>query len=671
MLHLPTTGLCRKSLGILTVFSTVCVFAALAYAQDNTQTRERAAAKPSPEAAQTQPIRTDSPRETLASFLRLTREFEDAVLAYKETQNRANRDRIFQVGPQYRQLIDLSAIPAGARRDAGVDALIFLLDTIGRIDLPPLEEVPDAAAYDDDETPARWRIPGTPITIVRIEEGPRAGEFLFGSRTVEIVPAFHQRIQHLPLRSSLGIDSWRQLIPQLHGPLIPVGLVSVLPDVLEQTWLDTPIWKILTVVIVSAAAALLLVLWHRVTNLGTPKNRITAGFRRVLTPAAIILAVLSLRHFFDFEVNVAGTFSRIVNFAEILVIIVAAVWAFWIVVVTLFEWIILSPKIPDDSLDANLLRLSARVIGFIGAVVILAFGAQDLGLPVLSLIAGLGIGGLAVALAIRPTLENLIGGVILYADRPVRVGDYCSFGTRSGFVENIGVRSTQIRALDRTLISIPNAAFADMEIVNWAKCDRMLVLTTIGLRYETEPDQLRYVLARLREMFLAHPKIDHDTVRVRFAGYGDSSLNIEIRVYALTREFNEFYAIREDTFLRVNEIINESGTGFAFPSRTVYMGQDEGLDKARSDAAVEQVQTWRRNRRLPFPRMSPRRAEELASTLDYPPRGSPDTEVSLDQATEETPEPLSAEPLSNEPLSAETEHKEDEKEEEKTGPNRR
>ena len=155
------------------------------------------------------------------------------------------------------------------------------------------------------------------------------------------------------------------------------------------------------------------------------------------------------------------------------------------------------------------------------------------------------------------------------------------------------------------------------------------------------------------------------------AGYGDSSLNIDIRVYALTREFNEFYAIREDTFLRVNEIINESGTGFAFPSRTVYMGQDEGLDKARSDAAVEQVQTWRRNRRLPFPRMSPRRAEELASTLDYPPRGSPDTEVSLDQATEETPEPLSAEPLSNEPLSAETEHKEDEKEEEKTGPNRR
>jgi MscS family membrane protein len=405
----------------------------------------------------------------------------------------------------------------------------------------------------------------------------------------------------------------------------------------------------------------LLVLWNRITNLGTPQNRVTRGLRRLLTPVAIILVVEYLQPFFDLEIIVAGEFAQFVNIIERLVIFVSAVWALWLVAITFFEWIILSPAIPDDSLDANLLRLSARVIGFIGGVVILAVGAQNLGLPVLSLVAGLGIGGLAVALAIRPTLENLIGGAILYADRPVRVGDFCSFGTRSGFVENIGVRSTQVRALDRTLISIPNATFADMEIVNWAKCDRMLILNTIGLRYETAPDQLRYVLARLREMFLAHPKIDHDTVRVRFFGYGDSSLDIEIRVYALTREFNEFYAIREDTFLRVNEIVNESGTGFAFPSRTVYMGSDEGLDKERSDAAVEEVQSWRRDRRLPFPRMSPRRAEEITGTLDYPPRGSPDTDASLGQATEEAPEPLSAQP----------EVEETKNEEHKTEPKRR
>ena len=257
--------------------------------------------------------------------------------------------------------------------------------------------------------------------------------------------------------------------------------------------------------------------------------------------------------------------------------------------------------------------------------------------------AGLGVGGLAVALAIRPTLENLIGGAILYTDRPVRVGDFCTFGPYTGTVESIGVRSTQVRARDRTLITVPNAAFADMQIINWAKCDMMQILTTIGLRYETEPDQIRYVLAKLREMLHAHPKIDREAIRVRFAEYGASSLNIEIRVYALTREWNEFYAIREDVFLRVNEIVSESGTSFAFPSQTLYMGRDDGLDKERSDKAMQQVENWRRSRQLPFPEMAVSEIEKLADTLDYPPHGSPSAGTSDAPATEKA-ESLSAEP---------------------------
>src|SRR3546814_19281470 len=128
-----------------------------------------------------------------------------------------------------------------------------------------------------------------------------------------------------------------------------------------------------------------------------------------------------------------------------------------------------------------MLRLVARIVGTLGGIVILAVGAQEMGLPVLSLLAGLGIGGLAVALAIRPTLENLIGGFILFLDKPIRVGDFCTFGSQSGTVESIGVRSTQIRALDRTTISIPNAQFADMQIITWASCDEMLNDTRLSI----------------------------------------------------------------------------------------------------------------------------------------------------------------------------------------------
>ncbi len=232
--------------------------------------------------------------------------------------------------------------------------------------------------------------------------------------------------------------------------------------------------------------------------------------------------------------------------------------------------------------------------------------------------------------------------MILFIDKPVRVGDFCSFGDKMGTVENIGIRSTQVRALDRTLISIPNSIFADMEIVNWAECDQMLIHTTIGLRYETETDQLRYLLVKLREMLHAHPRIDSNTVRVRFTGYGASSLDVDFRIYALTREWNDFYAIREDVFLRVNEIVGESGTGFAFPSQTLYMGRDPGLDKERGDEVKQQVKSWRRSGQLPFPSLPTSKVEQLADTLDYPPQGSPDADPSTSQEWEAT-EPLSAE----------------------------
>jgi MscS family membrane protein len=249
-------------------------------------------------------------------------------------------------------------------------------------------------------------------------------------------------------------------------------------------------------------------------------------------------------------------------------------------------------------------------------------------------------------LAVRPTLENIIGGFILFADKPIRTGDFCAFGDKLGTVEEIGLRSTRLRALDRTIVTVPNAEFANMQLVNYARCDTMLILKTIGLRYETKPEQLRYVLAKLREMLLAHPKIEQDTLRVRFVGYGSSSQDIQIRVYAMTREWNEFYAIQEDVLLRVGEIVDQSGTSFAFPSQTLYVGRDQGIDEERSLEAMQEVNRWRKEGRLPFPRMAPAYRERLANTLDYPPRGSPEA-FRPEGVETETAEPLSKEPEKN------------------------
>ena len=230
---------------------------------------------------------------------------------------------------------------------------------------------------------------------------------------------------------------------------------------------------------------------------------------------------------------------------------------------------------------------------------------------------------LAVALAVRPTLENAVAGFVLFADKPVRVGEFCAFADKLGTVEQIGLRSVQVRGLDRTVISIPNAEFSQMQITNFSRRDSNLYHKTLGLRYETSADQLRLVLTRLRELLIRHPMVSMDPARVRFAGYGDFALNIEIFAFVHTRDWGEFLAVQEDLNLRIKDIVEGAGSGFAFPSQTIYMERGAGLDAEATTKAEALVRRWRDEDRLPFPEHEAGYRFELANTLDFPPKGSP------------------------------------------------
>src|SRR5262245_54096055 len=248
---------------------------------------------------------------------------------------------------------------------------------------------------------------------------------------------------------------------------------------------------------------------------------------------------------------------------------------------------------------------------------------QALGVHVTALIAGLGVGGIALALAAQKTVGDLFGGASLVADQPVQVGDFCRFGNQLGTVEWIGLRSTRVRTLDRTLVSIPNGEFASMQIENFAKRDRIWLNTTLRLRYETTADQLRHVLVRVRELLYAHPMIHPDPARVRLVDLGPYALELEIFAYVCTRDYNEFLAVREDVYLRILDIVAQSGTGFALPSHTIYRG-GAGIDTDRTRAAEAEVQRWRDENTLPLPEFPSERIAQLRDTLDYPPNGSPE-----------------------------------------------
>ncbi len=569
------------------------------------------------------PIRTESPRSTLQSLYRLRDDLETALATYWKQQNRANAAQITFVMGQIRALIDLSRLPGSSRREVGTETALYLLDILGRVKTIDAAVLPGTDDLDDQPTTG-FRLPGTPLRIIEIVESDRAGEYLFSADTVRSAPRFLAGLRSLPLRSSLPIDSWDTTGRQIAGPWIPLAVIAKLPDFTKRSLLDTPVWKTLVVTLLTIATGFVLRFWHRLLVNRLTNDPVYIVRLRILSPIAIMISALWLQHVFSFQVNTYGRFFDLTESFLILVFYVAATWAFWGVSRAFFETIMVDPRLANQSLDHSFVRLVGQIIGVIGGVLILGLGGHELGLPVFSMVAGLGIGGVAVALAVRPTLENLIGGFILFIDKPVRVGDYCTFGGQSGTVESIGVRSTQLRAIDRTQISIPNAQFADMQIVNWAKCDTMLIRETLGLRFETDTEQLRHVLAKIREMLHSHPRIEPDTIRVRFIGYGDSSLNVDLRVYAKTREWNDYYSIKEDVLMRIGEIVDASGSAFAFPSQTLYWSRDPGLDAERTEKAHQDVASWRRRRELPFPRFSSTALEALSGKLRYPPPGSPD-----------------------------------------------
>jgi MscS family membrane protein len=269
-----------------------------------------------------------------------------------------------------------------------------------------------------------------------------------------------------------------------------------------------------------------------------------------------------------------------------------------------------------------LVPLGARTLKIVIGVFTALAALDNLGFDVTTIIAGLGVGGLAVALALRPTLENIFGGVTVLIDQPIKPGEFCRYGDKLGTVEEVGIRSTRIRSLDRTVVTVANSDFSSMQIENFAKRDRVRLHTTLGLRYETTADQLRYTIAELRRLIESHEKVFEQPRRVRLVGFGASSLDVELLCYIATADYAEFLAVREDMYLRMIDIVEKSGSGFAFPSTTVYRAEDTGLDDEKARAAEAQVAAWREKGELMFPDYTDEERSAMRDSIAYPPPGS-------------------------------------------------
>jgi MscS family membrane protein len=269
----------RRLAAALTVGYLLLAWPALLQAQDNNPLHA---------------VNTASPQSTLRSFLTLTEALEEAYFAYLANPNAATQATTLGLRDKLIRLFDMSQVPPALRQDVGGDAMAFLVDVIRRLDVPPLETIPDAKAFPDANQPASWVIPDTEIAIARMMEGARKGEFLFSADTVSRAGEFYALVKNLPLKRPDRVESWRDIQLQSHGWMIPPNLVVGLPNGLKQQVLDTPAWKILGTVLIFLLAGTIVWLWHRLTRPPALDHRPVSYLRRLLTPIALVAAILGI-----------------------------------------------------------------------------------------------------------------------------------------------------------------------------------------------------------------------------------------------------------------------------------------------------------------------------------------------------------------------------------------
>ena len=526
-----------------------------------------------------EPLDTSSPQATLMSFIEQAGVVEEASLEYRSNRSGATQRAFFDAIAKTSEVSDLSKVP-----DASVEAVVesnfaALADILLRIPLPDPEEIPDADQVAADEL-TRWTLPGTEITLKPLKKGDRAGAWVLTPRTVSGLSGWREEVDGLPpLAEGVATSNWRQTLDRTTGPLIPGTVINSLPDVSDTRVLGSPLWKSLTAIIIAMLIVLVGYLWYRFIGRRGPQGTMRRRLFALTTPLVIIAMMTLYESFMTTQVNVSGTLAELVVLGTTIASWIVVAWLFAELVSLVVEWVIDTRFIADERYDTHLLQLMSKVITAVGALLIVLYGASEIGIPALGLLAGASVGGLVVGLAAQSTVENFIGGMTLYADKPFEVGDFVGFGADKGTVEDIGPRSTQIRKMNGTQLTVPNADIVQARISNFTQRDNALFLHVIGLRYETTIEQIDWLVEHIREGLREHPKVekDDDMPRVRLAEFGASSIDVEARAYIDTSSVHEFMAVQEQLLAMIMRTVDSAGTGMAFPSTTAYLTRDDGI----------------------------------------------------------------------------------------------
>lgn len=466
---------------------------------------------------------------------------------------RALLDKDFDRAVHYMDLrnlpftIDESDGPELARQ------LLIIADRSMMVDYEAISDDPDGhlddglPSYRDRITTIKTSKGLVDILMQKVPRGDGAYVWKLSNATVAKIPELDDELGYGPIGDKLSL-----IFPHYYV----MGL---------ELW-QWIMWLVLIVAGFSIAYIFTWLLFKLITL--KRKQRLVRVEKFIKGPLRFLILVLFLRSTSDL---IAPTLTVKALFEARTLLIIAMVWVLLGFVDLIMFGISERMKRQGHADAVVLLRPATTVIKLTLIFVGIVSWLDNIGYEVTTLLAGLGIGGIAVAFAAQRTLENLIGSITIYSSQPVHVGDFCRFGDKLGTIEEIGLRATQLRTLERTVVHIPNAKFSTDVIENLTQRDKILYRTRLRLSLQTTAKQMQDVLDGIRELIRKHEMIDEEASRVRFLEFGEYAQEIELYVYIKTQDFVEYLQYREDINLSIANIIESSGTQLVVPTRTTYV----------------------------------------------------------------------------------------------------
>ena len=518
---------------------------------------------------------TSSPRSTLLSFIDACNQFHQ-VIRSQEFFDRSDAAHSV-VSNRILDCLDQSELPAFARKQRAGEVAACLKEILDREELPEWEDVPDEAAIEAAggfENLSRWRVPGTRITIARVEAGPQKHEYLFSTGTVDRAVDYFHEIESRPYRTtgpstSPGFFDW--FISAPGHPALAKIYARLSESQRASRTLGLATWKWPGVIIALGLSVFLIMVFYNAQIKFTERARnrsLILYWLTLLFPIGAMLTPWFFEHFAQRYLTIRSSALYVLSFGAILVGLFAAIIVIFATTRRIAETVIASPRISSTGLNAELIRICARLTSVLGTGVVFIVGGQYLGIPVATLLASAGIGGVAVALGAQDTLKTLFGTISLMADKPFRVGDRIQYKDYDGAVEDIGLRSTRLRLLTGNLVTIPNDLLAGNDVANVGKRPHIRRDATIYLPLHTDLEKIEQAVNIIRELLAQHE--GHDPgfpPRVFLDDFTTDGFKIRFTYWYSPPDYWKFKAFGDELNFEICRKFLDQQIPFALPTR--------------------------------------------------------------------------------------------------------